>query len=414
MGAGIGIVGAGISGLHLALRLHQRGIDCTLYTPGDPEEIRSGPLVNLVTRFASTRERERELGVTRWLSGEFDNSWMHMRLEGGEGLSFRGRLPSPASSVDFRMYLASLLEELNARGGTVVRHRPADRAQLARLAERHDLLVVAAGRGELADVFPRDEARSPYREAPRALLGGLFHGIRPPDPPGMTMDMIAGVGEIHAPTYHSFGGRVHAVLVEGVPGGPFEAVTRGDHRGDPHLVAKQVLGLITEHAPSLRERVDEREFQLVRPDDVLQGAVVPTVRRGWAELADGRFALAIGDAWITNDPLTAQGANLGSRQAFQVADALSEHTGPHDGEFCRQLSERLWSEARPVVDWTNTFLGQPPPQVLSLLTAAAEDQRVADAFIANLDRPDRMWHSIERPEDTERFITAARSTGGGA
>lgn len=121
-------------------------------------------------------------------------------------------------------------------------------------------------------------------------------------------------------------------------------------------------------------------------------------------------ALAIGDAWIVNDPLTAQGANLGSAQAFQVAQALASHQGAYNADFCKTLSEQLWATAQPVVDWTNMFLGAPAPQVQSLLTVAAGDQRVADAFIANLDDPPAMWHSISRPEHTAAFIEAAQST----
>jgi len=407
----IGIVGAGITGLHLALRLQQLGIDATLHTTRQPDDIRDGPPLNFVTRFASTRERERVLGVTRWESSEYDNNpWMHMRVESEPGVSFRARLPSPASSVDFRLYLASLLEEFQGRGGHVVADNAADAAALAVCAVQHELVIVSAGRGALGEIFPRDPRRSPYTVAPRSLLAGLFVGVRPPEPAGMTMNMVPGAGEIHAPTYYSFGGSRTVVMIEAVTGGPFEAVVRDDYSDAPDLLAKQVLHLVTTYAPSLRDRIDERMFALARPIDKLQGALVPTVRHGVAEVADGVFALAVGDAWIVNDPLTAQGANLGSQQAFQIGDALSAHDGAFDGEFCRALSEELWRSAQPVVDWTNMFLGQPPPQVPTLLTGAAADQRVADAFVANLDRPPDMWHSISRPEHTDAFIKHAQAS----
>jgi hypothetical protein len=405
----IGIVGTGISGLHLALRLQQYGIAATLYTAQEPDDIRSGPPLNFVTRFGSTKERERALGITHWAREEYDNQWMHMRVEGPEGFSFRSELPVPASSVDFRMYLADLLEEYRRRGGDVVRRTMADRAALAETAESHELLVVAAGRGALMDTFPRDPSRSPYVSAPRRLAGGLFRGVLPPDPAGMTMHMVPGAGEIHAPTYHSFGGRATVVLVEAVPGGPFEAVTGRGYRDDPGQFAKDVLELVTAYAPTLRARVDETRFALTRPVDMLQGAVVPMVRHGWARLTERRFALAVGDAWITNDPLTAQGANLGSKLAFRLADALRDSSGPYDETFCRTVSEELWTTAQPVVDWTNMFIGDPPPQMGSLLAAAATDQRVADAFVANLDDPAAMWQSIRRPENTDEFVVRARS-----
>ncbi|MBB5938717.1 styrene monooxygenase/indole monooxygenase family protein [Streptomyces zagrosensis] len=409
----IGIVGTGIAGLHLALRLQQFGIDATLYTAQDPDGIRSGPPLNFVTRFGSTREREGMLGLTQWASSLYDNPWMHVCVEGPDGYAFRGELPKPASSIDFRMYLATLLEEYQRRGGEPVLRPVADRDDLVRLASHHELLVVAAGRGALTDTFARDPARSPFQSAPRHLVGGLFHGVRPPDPVGMTMHMVPGAGEIHAPTYHSFSGQVTAVLVEAVPDGPFSAVTDQDYRGDPDRFTADVLRLITTHVPDLRTRVEEREFVLTRPVDLMRGAVVPVVRRGWAQLADNAYALAVGDAWITNDPLTAQGANLGSRLAFHLADALREYTGAHDETFCRTVSEQLWTLAQPVVDWANLFIGPPAPQIGTLLAAAATDQRVADAFVARLDHPEAMWHGISSVQRTDEFIAQARSVRSG-
>jgi glycine/D-amino acid oxidase-like deaminating enzyme len=405
----IGIVGAGISGLHLALRLQQFGIDATLYTAQDPDGIRSGPPLNFVTRFDSTREREKELALSSWASSAYDNAWMHLHLEVPDGPSFRARLPRPASSVDFRMYLAALLEEYLQRGGRLVQRKVATPADLERLAQGHELVVVAAGRGALTEMFPRDPDRSPYDTAPRHLAGGLFHGVRQPEPPGMTMHMVPGTGEIHAPTYYSFAGRVTAILVEAVPGGPFSSVTDQDYGEDPGRFAKEVLELITAHAPTLRARLDEQDFALTRPQDMLRGAVLPVVRHGWARLADGTYALAVGDAWITNDPLTAQGANLGSKLAFQLADTLREHSGAYDEAFCRTISEAMWRTAQPIVDWTNLFIGPPPPQMETLLSAAVADQRVADAFVAHLDRPDAMWHGLQSPEHIDAFIAQARS-----
>ncbi|MCP3804859.1 monooxygenase [Allokutzneria sp. A3M-2-11 16] len=406
----IGIVGAGISGLHLALRLHQLGIDATLYTDETAEDIRAGRPRNFVTRFDSTRARERALGVAHWESGESDNAWMHLHVEGGP--SFRGKLPNPASSLDFRIYLAALLEDYVRRGGRLVRRSVPDRAGLAELVGEHDLLVVAAGRTALTEVFPRDPERSPYLAPRRHLVGGLYHGIEPPEPAGMSMHMIPGAGEIHAPSYYSFAGRVTAVLVEAVPGGPLDELARWDQAADPGGFGRALLNAIAVHAPSLRERV--RELALTRPEDFLQGAVTPVVRHGWAEVADGTFALAIGDAWIVNDPITAQGANLGSRNAFQLAEVLRFSTPPYDEEFCRKVSEQLWSTAGNVVDWTNLFIGEPRPHLGQLISEAADDQRVADAFVRNLDDPEAMWHSISGPEATARFLDRARSAEAGA
>ena len=61
-----------------------------------------------------------------------------------------------------------------------------------------------------------------------------------------------------------------------------------------------------------RERIDAATFGLTRPLDLLHGQITPIVRRVWADV-NGTYAIALGDAWITHDPIAAQGANLGTR-----------------------------------------------------------------------------------------------------
>ena len=62
----IGVVGAGIAGLHLGLLLQQAGIEATIFTEQTPEQVRANRLPNVVVRSAPTRERERQLGVAHW------------------------------------------------------------------------------------------------------------------------------------------------------------------------------------------------------------------------------------------------------------------------------------------------------------------------------------------------------------
>lgn len=50
--------------------------------------------------------------------------------------------------------------------------------------------------------------------------------------------------------------------------------------------------------------------------------------------------IALGDAWVVNDPITGQGANLGSRCAFVLADAIV--TGPpYDEALCRKVEMEM-------------------------------------------------------------------------
>src|SRR3954453_1928920 len=108
---GIGIVGSGIAGLHLALYLQQQGIPATIYSDRTPEQLRAGRLPNSVARFDHTRARERELGVSHWEFPDFEMGCVHFYLGGERPLMFRGDLSRPASFVDMRLYLAKLLDD---------------------------------------------------------------------------------------------------------------------------------------------------------------------------------------------------------------------------------------------------------------------------------------------------------------
>src|SRR5690349_13380801 len=148
---GIGIVGTGISGLQLALHLQSSGIDATVYAPESAAQHGAGRLPNLVVRWAPTVEREHRLGLFQWEGNAFGT--MHVTVAGDAPLRFSGRLPAPANTTDFRLYLPALLDTFEARGGRVVLG-PCEPAGLDRVAARHDLVVVAAGRDGFGGLFP--------------------------------------------------------------------------------------------------------------------------------------------------------------------------------------------------------------------------------------------------------------------
>jgi 2-polyprenyl-6-methoxyphenol hydroxylase-like FAD-dependent oxidoreductase len=64
--ANIGIVGAGIAGLHLGLFLRQHGIPATIYTEKSATDQLGSRLPGLVARVGHTRDREIQLGVNYW------------------------------------------------------------------------------------------------------------------------------------------------------------------------------------------------------------------------------------------------------------------------------------------------------------------------------------------------------------
>ncbi|MGN9837992.1 styrene monooxygenase/indole monooxygenase family protein [Nonomuraea sp. H19] len=399
--AGIGIVGAGISGLTLALRLQQLGVEATLYSEGDAESMRSGRLPNTVARTWLTRARERHLGCEHYADPACLMDAADFAITGVPPLKFSARLLDPSHVADFRLLLPALMEDFARRGGRIVVTGAApDAAQVDRWSQGHELMVVAAGRRSVAELFPRDAARSPYDNPQRRLFAGLFHGVRPSTTFGY--NVMSGYGEIFRMPMMTRHGVVSTIVVEAIPGGPFEPLTRMD----PAEAGPTLLATIAEHAPHLRELIDAAEFELTGPDDVLQGAITPTVREPVAKLPSGRIALAIGDAWITNDPITGQGANLGSACAWIAAEMIAEG-GPYDVTFARATADRMWEEAAgPVTEWTNSFLGPPADHIIGLLSAAATRTEVANLVLELFTDPAGNWAVLSSPEEMGRLVDA--------
>jgi 2-polyprenyl-6-methoxyphenol hydroxylase-like FAD-dependent oxidoreductase len=398
----IGIVGSGIAGLQLGLFLQKHGLGATIYSERSPEQIRASRLSNFVVRFDHTRERERALDVAHWEFPDFGVFGVHMHVGVNPSIVWRGSLKRPASAVDMRIYQSTLLEDFAARGGKVV-FGALELSDVERLSEQHDLMVVASGRGSLTGMFPRDSARSPYKYSQRLLTAAFFLGIDFPDPLGVTYTISPGNGEIFQAPFFTFGGRVSAVLFEGIPGQAFEALTRIRYEDDPKKFEATVLDLLRKHATPIYERVAPKEFGVLRPLDVLQGAITPAVRRGYTSLANGKFAMALGDAHILNDPIIAQGANTASRCAWLLGEALLQDR-PLDETFCRETEQRLWEAGRAATEWTNMTLQPPPPYVIELFAAAAHNKAIADELTENFNAPERNWEIFGSPEGAATFL----------
>lgn len=400
----IGIVGAGIAGLHLGLLLRQHGIAATIYADRTPEQLRAGRLLNNPVRFAHTLARERVLGVDHWTDVAPDLTMVSVAVGGEHPIAFSGRLAEPGSYVDMRLYQPALLEDFVARGGRAV-YRAVTAEDLVRLSEQHDLVVVASGRGSLAELFPRVAARSPYERPQRLLCLGYFEGISA-DPHGVAFVIAPGHGEAFLTTTYAAGGPRTAVLVEAIPGGAFEAMTRMRYEDDPRRFEGALLELLRRHATPIAERIDPAAFRLTRSLDLLQGAVTPTVREGYARLANGRYVLAIGDLQVVNDPLAAQGGNTASYAGWTVGQAIIADFSPGEA-FCRRVAERLWAYTEPVTALSNFLLEPPPPHLLALLGGAARHQHLADAFADGFNTPERTWQLLRSPEAVAALLDSA-------
>ncbi len=404
----IGIVGAGTAGLHLALLLQQRGAEATLYAERTPEDVRAGRLPNTVAHHHHTRARERELGVNHW--DETGPSYArHWHYFGGEQpLAFPGDFTAPSLAVDYRLYQARLLEDFEERGGTV-RHGTVGVDDLGTLGAAHDLIVVSTGRGGWSLLFPPLPDIS--LDAPRRLLSaGLYSGIAYTEPVGVTFAVSPGHGEVIEIPLQTFEGNVTTLLFEAVPGGDLEVLSRTPYESDPAGYERLALEKLHDHFPPIFERADPAGFGVTRPSSILQGAVTPTVRQSYARLDDGTYAIAVGDAHVTVDPLVGQGANSASYSAWTLGETILEG-GPLDEAFCRRVDELRLPFVLGVYRWTN-FMTAPEPHLFGLVGAMSQIPALANDFTENFNHPDLQWDRLSSPEATAAYIAEFAPTAG--
>jgi 2-polyprenyl-6-methoxyphenol hydroxylase-like FAD-dependent oxidoreductase len=398
----IGIIGAGIAGLHLGLFLRKYGIAATIYTEKTPQQQLGERLTNVVARFAPTRERERLLGVNHWDPAGIDLTRFSIYVGGDRPLQISGKLERPASIVDMRIYCARLLEEFAMRGGQVM-FGTVQSGDVERLGARHDLLVIAAGRGSLANLFPRRPEHSPHNEPQRLAVAGLFRGIAYAQPLGFDLTISRGHAEILSLPLFSFQPGLTGILFDTIHGGAFEVLRHMRYEENPGRFQTTVLGLLRDHAPAVYARVDPHAFALARPLDLCHAAITPTVRQGYIQLSSGRFAIALGDAHVLIDPLIGQGANTASHAAWVLGEAI-RNSQSFDEAFCRRVEQQICAYALPVSDYSNMRLRPPQPHVVELMVAATQDQAIADAFVDSVNHPDRFREIFSSAEHTAAFL----------
>ena len=123
----IGIVGAGIGGLHLALYLQKHGVDATIITDRAPDEYRNSRLLNTVAHHHVTIAREDELGIEHWDDPKLFYYYHDHVFNFPQPLRFRGDFTRPSRAVDYRIYLPALMNDFARRGGKI--EYPQDRAK---------------------------------------------------------------------------------------------------------------------------------------------------------------------------------------------------------------------------------------------------------------------------------------------
>jgi 2-polyprenyl-6-methoxyphenol hydroxylase-like FAD-dependent oxidoreductase len=412
----IGIVGAGIAGLHLALYLQKHGVDATLITDRAPEDYRSLRLLNTVAHHHVTIAREDYLGVNHWKDPKDHYYYHDHAFNFPEPIKFRGYFSKASRAVDYRIYLPALMEDFQRRGGKI-EYRRIEESDIGPLVARFDLLVVAAGKGPLGQLFAYRPELTPYSQPQRRLCVGLYTGVRQPDPMNVTLSVSPGHGEMIVIPTITFGGVANALLMENVPGGDMEELATISYEKDRQHFLRVLLDKLEKHHPTTYDRIDTARFDLAQPTDLLQGGIVPTVRNSVVEFDGGKCALALGDVHSVVDPMMGQGANVASYAAFVVGEEIV-NSDVLDARFCEKVDLKRQDRVLAASRWTNLML-QPPSEALGMLIGAMSQNRaLADEFTENFNYPDHQWDRVSSPQRIQAWVgrmsapaEPARATG---
>ncbi|MEV0849225.1 styrene monooxygenase/indole monooxygenase family protein [Streptomyces sp. NPDC049954] len=403
------VVGAGQSGLQLALGLQSNGYEVTLMSNRTADEIRSGRVMSTQCMFHTALQHERDLQLNFWES-------QAPRIEGlgvsvaapdsSRAVDWVGRLDGYAQSVDQRVKMAGWMETFAQRGGQLVIHGAAV-SDLDYFARTYDLVLVSAGKGELVSMFERDASRSPYEAPQRALAVAYVHGLGPrpehPEFDAVRCNLVPGVGELFVMPTLTTSGRADILFWEGVPGGPLD-VFKGVKDPSEHLAL--TLELMEKYVPW--EYARATKVELTDAHGTLAGRYAPTVRKPIGRLPGGGAVLGVADVVVANDPVTGQGSNSASKCAAAYLGAILDRGDlPFDEEWMQSAFDRYWDTAQHVTKWTNAMLGVPPEHVLNLIGAAGQLQPVADRFANGFNDPADFENFFYEPEKTAALLESA-------
>ncbi|MFF4189165.1 styrene monooxygenase/indole monooxygenase family protein [Streptomyces sp. NPDC001691] len=408
------IVGAGQSGLQLALGLQAQGYEVTLMSNRTADEIRSGRVMSTQCMFHTALQHERDLALNFWESQAPLIEGVGVSVaapDASRAVDWVGRLDGYAQSVDQRVKMAGWMETFAQRGGQLVIHGAAV-SDLDFFARTYDLVLVSAGKGELVSMFGRDASRSPYAEPQRALAVSYVHGLGPrpehPEFDAVRCNLVPGVGELFVMPTLTTSGRADILFWEGVPGGPvdvFNGVT------DPAEHLALTLELMEKFLPW--EYARATKVELTDAGGTLAGRYAPTVRNPIGRLPGGGLVLGVADVVVANDPITGQGSNSAAKCAASYLSSIVEHgEAEFDEAWMRSAFDRYWDTAQHVTKWTNAMLGVPPEHVLNLIGAAGQLQPAADRFANGFNDPADFENFFYEPEKTAAYLAGLTGSQG--
>jgi hypothetical protein len=387
----IGIVGGGHAGLQLGIGLRQRGYAVTIVTDRTAADVRDGRIMSSQGMQRTALQHERALGLAFWDDIAPKHEFIEFSLGGENGkrdVHWRAPVPSPGNSVCQRVKIPRWTEEFVKLGGTL-EVRSAGIAEIEALAHKHDLVIVAAGKGEIAKIFERDVNRSPFDKPMRALALTYVAGMEPTRPNrGVTFNAMPGVGEYFVMPGITTTGDCEIMVFEGLPGGPMDCWADVKTPAGHLKRSKEILEKFFPWEAARCQRIE-----LTDPNGTLAGRFPPVVRKPVGVLPSGKLVLGIADVVMLNDPLTGQGSNNASKFANHYQERIVlRGSAPFDRDWMENTFESYWNErGKLTAEWSNRLLLPPEPPMQAILHEAEHNPAIATHFVECFDDPTRFF-----------------------
>jgi len=401
----ITIIGGGQAGLQLGCGLLDKGYSVHIVQNRSAEEILKGKVMSSQCMFDIALQNERDLGLNLWdkVCPTVDSISFTVPAPDGSGakaIDWNGKLDKPAQSVDQRVKFPAWMAEFERRGGRLT-IKDAIVADLEGYAKASDLVVVAAGKGDVARLFERDAEKSPFDKPQRALALTYVQGMKPrPEYSAVNFNLIPTVGEYFVFPALTVSGPCEIMVLEGIPGGPMDC-WKDVKTPAEHL--RQSKAILETFLPWEADRC--RSIELTDDNGILAGAFAPTVRKPIGWLPSGAAVLGLADTVCLNDPITGQGSNNASKAAKVYMDAIVAHGDrPFDAAFMQATFDRYWDYAQYVTGWTNALLQPPPPHVLNLMGAAQGFPALARRIANGFNQPTDLFPWFAVPEEAENYL----------
>jgi len=401
----ITIVGGGQSGLQLGNGLLSAGYDVHVVQDRKGAEIFAGKVMSSQCMFGEALKYERDLGLNFWEKEcpTVDSVNFTVPAPDGSGnkaIDWNGLLDKPAQAVDQRLKYPRWMQELEKRGGSI-EYKYATPGDVDRYAAQSDLVIVSAGKGDIAAMFERDAQKSQFDAPQRALALTYVNGLTPrPHHSAVNFNLIPTVGEYFVFPALTTTGPCEIMVFEGIPGGPMDCW--GDVKSPAEHLAKSKWILDT-FLPWEAERA--KKVELTDANGILAGRFPPTVRKPIARLPSGKAALGMADVVVLNDPITGQGSNNASKCAKFYLDAIiAQGDRPFDEAWMQATFNRFWDYVQYVTGWTNALLQPPPPHVLNIMGAAQSFPVLAKRIANGFDNPLDYFPWFAVPEEADKYL----------